>query len=37
MAGAAMYFDDLYAEAFEVRRNNVKVVLVGQEGAGKTR
>lgn len=37
MAAAAMYFDDLYAEPFRVRRNSVKVVLVGQEGAGKTR
>ncbi|CAN0466382.1 unnamed protein product, partial [Laminaria digitata] len=31
------YFDALYSSPCRVRRNSVKVVLVGQEGAGKTR
>ncbi|CAM9470851.1 unnamed protein product [Ectocarpus sp. 12 AP-2014] len=31
------YFEDLYAEPGRVRRSSVKVILVGQEGAGKTR
>lgn len=31
------YFADLFAEGVTVRRNMIKVVLVGQEGAGKTR
>ncbi|CAM9841435.1 unnamed protein product [Scytosiphon promiscuus] len=30
------YFEDLYAEPCRVQRNSVKVILVGQEGAGKT-
>ncbi|CAM9719814.1 unnamed protein product, partial [Ectocarpus sp. 13 AM-2016] len=30
------YFEDLYAEPGQVRRSSVKVILVGQEGAGKT-
>ncbi|CAM9320287.1 unnamed protein product [Scytosiphon promiscuus] len=30
------YFEDLYAEPSRVHRNSVKIVLVGQEGAGKT-
>ncbi|CAM9921826.1 unnamed protein product [Ectocarpus fasciculatus] len=30
------YFDDLYAEPYRIKRSSVKVVLVGQEGAGKT-
>ncbi|CAM9177444.1 unnamed protein product [Ectocarpus sp. 8 AP-2014] len=30
------YFEDLYAEPCRVQRSSVKVVLVGQEGAGKT-
>ncbi|CAM9184211.1 unnamed protein product, partial [Ectocarpus fasciculatus] len=30
------YFEDLYAEPCRVKRSSVKVVLVGQEGAGKT-
>lgn len=31
------YYENLYAERCRVRRNSVKVVLVGQEGAGKTK
>ena len=31
------YFDDLFAEGTTIRRSMIKVVLVGQEGAGKTR
>ncbi|CBJ32718.1 LRR-GTPase of the ROCO family, incomplete sequence [Ectocarpus siliculosus] len=30
------YFEDLYAEPCWIKRSSVKVVLVGQEGAGKT-
>ncbi|CAM9277946.1 unnamed protein product [Ectocarpus sp. 8 AP-2014] len=30
------YFEDLYAEHCRIKRRGVKVVLVGQEGAGKT-
>ncbi|CAM9212614.1 unnamed protein product [Ectocarpus sp. 8 AP-2014] len=30
------YFEDLYAEPCRMKRSSVKVVLVGQEGAGKT-
>lgn len=37
MTAVMSYYDDLYSEACIVRRNSVKVVLVGQEGAGKTR
>lgn len=31
------YFKDLYSEPCRIQRSSVKVVLVGQEGAGKTR
>ncbi|CAN0352143.1 unnamed protein product [Ectocarpus sp. 6 AP-2014] len=31
------YFEDLYAEPCWIKRSSIKVVLVGQEGAGKTR
>lgn len=31
------YFEDLYAEPCRIQRNSVKIVLVGQEAAGKTR
>lgn len=31
------YFEDLYAEPCRVQRKSVKVILVGQERAGKTR
>ncbi|CAN0399971.1 unnamed protein product [Ectocarpus fasciculatus] len=31
------YFEDLYAEPCRVQRSSVKIILVGQEGAGKTR
>lgn len=31
------YFEDLYSEPCRFQRKIVKVVLVGQEGAGKTR
>lgn len=37
MAAVITYFDDLYSAPCRVQRNSVKVVLVGQEGAGKTR
>ena len=37
MTAVLTYFDALYSAPFSVRRNSVKVVLVGQEGAGKTR
>ncbi|CAM9407704.1 unnamed protein product, partial [Ectocarpus sp. 13 AM-2016] len=30
------YFEDLYAEPCRVQRSSIKIVLVGQEGAGKT-
>eukprot|EP00752_Nemacystus_decipiens_P012229 g10841.t1 len=30
------YFEDLFSEPCRIQRNSVKVVLVGQEGAGKT-
>ncbi|CAM9864587.1 unnamed protein product [Ectocarpus fasciculatus] len=30
------YFEDLYAESSRVQRSSVKIILVGQEGAGKT-
>ncbi|CAN0102649.1 unnamed protein product, partial [Scytosiphon promiscuus] len=30
------YFEDLYADSCRVKRNSVKIILVGQEGAGKT-
>lgn len=35
--GIKGYFEDLYAEPCRIQHNSVKVVLVGQEGAGKTR
>lgn len=35
--GIRGYFEDLYSEPCRIKRNSVKVVLVGQEGAGKTR
>ena len=37
MTAVLTYFDDLYSAPCSARRNSVKVVLVGQEGAGKTR
>jgi len=37
MQAASEYFADLFAEGVTDRRNMIKVVLVGQEGAGKTR
>ena len=37
MTAVLAYFDDLYSAPCSARRNSVKVVLVGQEGAGKTR
>eukprot|EP00903_Cladosiphon_okamuranus_P006369 g6236.t2 len=35
MPAACEYFADLYAEGATIRRSVIKVVLVGQEGAGK--
>lgn len=37
MPAVSGYFADLFAEGVTVRRNMIKVVLVGQAGAGKTR
>lgn len=37
MPAVISYFEDMYSSSCKVRRNSVKVVLVGQEGAGKTR
>ena len=37
MTAVLAYFDDIYSAPCSARRNSVKVVLVGQEGAGKTR
>ncbi|CAN0418899.1 unnamed protein product, partial [Laminaria digitata] len=37
IAAVIGYFGALYSSPCRVRRNSVKVVLVGQEGAGKTR
>lgn len=37
IAAVIEYFDDLYSSPSKVRRNSVKIVLVGQEGAGETR
>ncbi|CAN0547761.1 unnamed protein product, partial [Laminaria digitata] len=37
VAAVIGYFGALYSSPCRVRRNSVKVVLVGQEGAGKTR
>ncbi|CAN0189484.1 unnamed protein product [Scytosiphon promiscuus] len=34
--GIRGYFEDLFSEPGRIKRNSVKVVLVGQEGAGKT-
>ncbi|CAM9376460.1 unnamed protein product [Laminaria digitata] len=34
--GIRGYFEDLYAGPCRVQRNSVKIILVGQEGAGKT-
>ena len=31
------YFEDLYSEPCRIQHNSVKIILVGQEGAGKTR
>ncbi|CAN0313460.1 unnamed protein product, partial [Laminaria digitata] len=36
IAAVVEYFDALYSSPCRVRRNSIKVVLVGQEGAGKT-
>ena len=36
-AAVTAYFEDLYSSGVKIRRNAVKIVLVGQEGAGKTR
>ncbi|CAM9322083.1 unnamed protein product [Ectocarpus sp. 12 AP-2014] len=36
MASIRGYFEDLYAEPFRAQRSSVKIILVGQEGAGKT-
>lgn len=35
--GIRGYFEDLFSEPCRIQRNSVKAVLVGQEGAGKTR
>ncbi|CAM9385672.1 unnamed protein product, partial [Ectocarpus fasciculatus] len=35
--GIRGYFEDLYADACQIQRNSIKIILVGQEGAGKTR
>ena len=37
MPAVITYFEDLYSSPCGVHRNSLKVVLVGQEGAGKTR
>lgn len=37
MSAVSRYFADLYAEGVTIRRNMIKLVLVGQESAGKTR
>lgn len=37
MVGASEFFADLYAEGATIRLNMIKVVLVGQQSAGKTR
>lgn len=37
MAAVSEYFTDLFAEGTSIQRRMIKVVLVGQEGAGKTR
>ncbi|CAM9526964.1 unnamed protein product [Ectocarpus sp. 4 AP-2014] len=30
------YFEDLYADPYRIQRDSIKIILVGQEGAGKT-
>ena len=35
--GIREYFEDLYAEPCRIERNSLKIIVVGQEGAGKTR
>ena len=37
MKASREYFEAIYADHFSVRRTNLKVVLVGHGGAGKTR
>lgn len=37
VAAITNYFQDLFADGFRVERRDVKAVIVGQEGAGKTR
>lgn len=37
MRAVSAYFDDLFQEGIAFRRSMIKVVLVGQGGAGKTR
>ena len=37
MPAVSEYFVDLFAEGATIRRSMIKVVLVGQEGSGKTR
>lgn len=37
MPAVSEYFADLFAEGATIRRSMIKVVLVGQEGSGKTR
>ncbi|CAM9727538.1 unnamed protein product, partial [Ectocarpus fasciculatus] len=34
--GIREYFEDLYADPCRIQRNSIKIILVGQEGAGKT-
>ncbi|CAN0152537.1 unnamed protein product, partial [Ectocarpus sp. 13 AM-2016] len=34
--GIRGYFEDRYAEPCRIQRNSVKIIIVGQEGAGKT-
>lgn len=36
-SAVSKYFSDLFKEGTTIRRSMIKVVLVGQEGAGKTR
>ncbi|CAM9490436.1 unnamed protein product [Ectocarpus sp. 12 AP-2014] len=36
MESIRCYFEDLYAEPYRVQRSSVKIILLGQEGAGKT-
>lgn len=37
MPAVSAYFADLFAEGTTIRRSMIKVLLVGQAGAGKTR